>query len=131
MEIPNPMEWGKQQACWNRVKELKVDWPKGWFESLSTDNDQKETRISAVKDQRMLNGIEAQTAVVKAGPQFWRETKAWGASKRLLTATESGILDVAASVPNRIPSEKQSLRAVETLRKLHLEGFQQGLDLVQ
>ncbi|MGI9362464.1 MAG: AIPR family protein [Parasphingorhabdus sp.] len=129
-EIPNPMEWAKQQACWNRAKELKVDWPEGWFESLSTEDDQKETRRSAVKDQRMLNGIEAQTLVVRAGPEFWRETKAWGTAKRLLTATESGILDVAASVPARIPSEKQSLRAVETLRKLHVEGFQNGLDLV-
>lgn len=79
----------------------------------------------------MLNGIEAQTVVVQAGSDFWRETRAWGTAKRLLTATESGILDVAASVPARIPSEKQSLRAVETLRKLHVEGFQEGIDLVQ
>jgi hypothetical protein len=79
----------------------------------------------------MLNGIEAQTAVVKAGMEFWKNAKVWGDAKQILTATESGILDIAASVPAKIPSEKQSVRAIETLRKLHLEGFQHGLDLVQ
>ncbi len=128
-EIPNPLEWAKQQACWNRVQSLKINWPDDWQEALITGEDQKETKRSAVKDQRMLNGIEAQTAVVNAGKDFWASAKAWGAAKRLLTATEIGILDVAASVPVRIPSEKQSLRALESLRKLHAEGYQSGLDL--
>lgn len=130
-EIPNPLEWAKQQACWNRVKSLEVKWPEVWLDALLTGEEQKETRRTAVKDQRMLNGIEAQTAVIKAGADFWKSAKAWGTARRLLTATESGILDVAACIPARIPSEKQSVRAVETLRKLHLEGFQHGLDLVQ
>lgn len=111
--------------------ELKILWPEDWLDTLLTGDEQKETKRSAVKDQRMLNGIEAQTAVIKAGKEFWRNAKAWGAAKELLTATESGILDVAASVPAKIPSEKQCIRAIETLRKLHLEGFQHGLDLVQ
>lgn len=130
-EIPNPLEWSKQQACWSRVKILEVDWPKGWLNALMTGEEQKETSRSAVKDQRTLNGIEAQTAVVKAGADFWKNAKAWGAARRLLTPIESGILDVAASIPVRIPSEKQSIRAIETLRKFHLEGFQHGLDLLR
>ena len=69
------------------------------------------------------------TITVKAGKDFWINAKAWGSAKRLLTAKEIGILDVAASVPERIPSEKQSLRALESLRKLHAKGFQSGLDL--
>ena len=128
-EIPNPLEWAKQQACWNRVQSLRIDWPDDWQDALLTGEDQKETKRSAVKDQRMLNGIEAQTVVVKAGRDFWISAREWGSAKRVLTATEVGILDVAASVPARIPSEKQSLRALESLRKLHAEGFQGGLDL--
>lgn len=129
-EIPNPLEWAKQQACWSRVQALKVNWPEGWEEMLLTGDDQKETKRSAIKDQRMLNGIEAQTAVIKAGREFWARAKAWGAAKRLLTATDAGILEVAASVPLKLPSEKQSLRALEALRKLHSEGFQDGHDIV-
>jgi hypothetical protein len=111
------------------VQALKVDWPEGWEKMLLTDEDQKETKRSAVKDQRMLNGIEAQTAVINAGKEFWARARAWGAAKRLLTATDAGILDVAASVPLKVPSEKQSLRALEALRKLHSEGFQDGRDI--
>jgi hypothetical protein len=50
-------------------------------------------------------------------------------AKDLLTPTEASILKVAASIPARLPSEKQSLRTLETLRKLHGEGFQDGKDV--
>jgi hypothetical protein len=36
---------------------------------------------------------------------------------------------VAASIPIRLPSERQSLRAVEILRRLHHEGFAEGREL--
>ena len=77
-EIPNPLEWAKQQACWNRVQNLQIEWPDDWQDVLITGEDQKETKRSAVNDQRMLNGIEAQTAVVGAGKDFWIGVKAWG-----------------------------------------------------
>ena len=78
----------------------------------------------------MLNGIEAQTVVVQAGADFWSAVKAWDASKSLLSPDDVGILDVAASVPAKVPSEKQSLRAIEILRRLHEEGCQLGVDMV-
>jgi hypothetical protein len=85
-EVPNPLEWAKQQACWNRVKQLEIAWPRGWFESLLTEEDQKVDKRSGVKVQRMLNGIEAQTAVINAGADFWKDAQAWGSGHELLTA---------------------------------------------
>ena len=81
---------------------------------------------AAVKDQRILNGIEAQMAVVQAGPDLWNDVKEWGMSKALLSPDDRGILDVATSIPNRVPSEKQSVRTIEILRRLHDEGCQLG-----
>jgi hypothetical protein len=121
-EIPNPLEWAKQQACWNRVKNLEVDWPDGWFDMLLTSDEQKGAKRTAVKDQRVLNGIEAQTFVINAGTEFWKRAKQWGDSRGLLSSVESSILAVAASA--KVPSEKQCVRAVEALRKLQSEGFQ-------
>jgi hypothetical protein len=129
-ENPNPLEWAKQPACWSRVRTLGVDWPAGWLDTLLTSVQERERRRAGVKDQRVLNGIEAQTVVVGAGGEFWRRAKEYGATRELLTPTEASILDVAASVPVRIPSERQSLRAIATLRKLHGEGFQEGRDQV-
>ncbi|MHB8267464.1 AIPR family protein [Bradyrhizobium sp.] len=127
--MSNVTEWAKQQACWSRVSGLAISWPKSFLEELVTQGEQREEQQGAIKDQHLLNGIEAQMAVVKAGGPFWRDLKQWGISKSLLSPTEAGILDVAASMPSRLPSEKQSVIAVETLRKLHREGCQLGRDL--
>lgn len=128
--ISNVTEWAKQQACWNRVAALTVAWPQALIDEFITKEDQRESNKTAVKDQKMLNGIDAQMAVVRAGGSLWRSVKEWGADKRLLSTTEVGILEVAASVPVRMPSEKQCLRVIETLRKLHAEGCQIGRDIV-
>lgn len=67
--------------------------------------------------------METQIAVVTAGPEFWEEVLAWGTERRLLTATDEGVLRVAANRRGKTPSDKQSVRAVETLRRLQSEGF--------
>ncbi len=84
----------------------------------------------AVKEQRVLNGIEAQAAVVKAGGAFWQAARAWASARKILSPMETGILDVAAAIPDRLPSDKQSLKAIEALRKMIAEGYQHGSDLV-
>ena len=126
----NVTEWAKQQACWNQVMRLDVEWPQTLERELLSATDRADVKRTAVKDQQMLNGIEAQTIVVQTGANLWNDVKAWGMSKGLLSPDDTGILDVAASVPTKVPSEKQSLRAIETLRRLHAEGCPLGADLV-
>jgi hypothetical protein len=48
----------------------------------------------------------------------------------VLSPTESSILAVAAT-RGKLPSEKQSIRAIEALRKLHDEGFETGRDILE
>jgi hypothetical protein len=96
---------------------------------MVTATEQAEGRREGMKDQRVLNGIEAQTAVVKAGPAFWREVRDWGEARGLLTPMESDIIGLAGSIPVKLPSEKQSLRALDTLHRLRGEGFLGGKDL--
>ena len=122
--ISNVTEWAKQQACWSRVAELKTDLSKELIDELVTKDEQREIERSGIKDQKVLNGIEAQTAVVRAGGTFWRRVKDWGVERQLLSSKEAGILDVAASIPSKMPSEKQCIAAVEILRRLQLEGCQ-------
>jgi hypothetical protein len=128
--MSNVTEWAKQQACWNQVSALKIVWPKAFERELITLEEQQENETDGLRDQRLLNGIEAQTAVLKAGGPLWRTVKEWGISRRLLSPMEAGILDVAASIPARLPSEKQSMIAIETLRKMHGEGCQIGLEVL-
>jgi hypothetical protein len=129
-ENPNPLEWAKQPACWARVRALEIRWPREFVDTLLTGDERASDRRAAIKEQRMLNGIEAQTLATKAGGEFWAAARTWGLARELLTPIDADILAVAASIPGRLPSEKQSLRAVEVLRRLHHEGFAEGRELL-
>lgn len=122
--IRNVTEWAKQQACWKRVKELEMGWPRVWINELVSQAESKQSERSAVKEQKILKGIEAQTAVFGAGAGFWRELHEWGQSRKLLTPTESGVLQVSSEIPNKVPTEKQSEIALQAFRKLQKEGCQ-------
>ena len=126
----NVTEWAKQQACWDRVTRLDVDWPATLEMELLSSAERNDVKRTAVKGQRMLNGIEAQMKVVQAGSDLWRDVKTWGMSQGLLSPDDTGILEVAKSIPTKIPSEKQSLRAIEILRRLHEEGCQLGTEVI-
>lgn len=127
--ISNVTEWAKQQACWARVKALEIDWPEAWLGELIGKDRIKEGKRAGIKDQKLLNGIEAQSVVVSAGGQLWEQLSAWGQSRKLLSPTELGILRVAASVPMKIPTEKQCLKVIESLRKLRAEGCPIGSEI--
>ncbi len=124
----NVTEWAKQQACWHRVQKRTISWPSAFLQSLVSGEELMELRKSGIKNQKQLNGIEAQTAVVTAGGDFWTEVKQWGAREKLLSFKEANILDLAARVPLKIPTEKQCLVAMSTLQSLQAEGCPFGLE---
>lgn len=41
----------------------------------------------------------------------------------IFTKKEIGIIEVATQIPNKIPTEKQSLLLLEVIEKARLEGF--------
>lgn len=125
--IRNVTEWAKKQACWARARALIIEWPEALDDVLISKEERREAGRSARREQRMLNGIEAQIAVVNAGGPFWADAVAWGRARRLLTPTEIGILEVAARIPQRTPTERQSTRAMEVLTKLRSEGYRAEL----
>lgn len=127
--VSNVTEWAKQQACWARVKVLDISWPTPWADELIDKERLKEGKRTSIKDQKLLNGIEAQSLVVSAGGQLWQQLCAWGQTRKLLSPTELGVLQVAASVPSKIPSEKQALKVLESLRKLRFEGCVIGSEI--
>ena len=124
----NVTEWAKQQACWSRVSSTPMDLPEEFQSELLRPNDVVVTQSDAVKDQRMLNRIEAQTAVVNAGPDFWGRVYEWGNQRQLLSPDERSILTVAMSMPSKVPSENQCARLLEMLSRLQEEGFPERLD---
>ena len=122
----NVTEWAKKQGCWQRVQDPAPDLPIGLDADLVTMEQRKSAEQAAVKEQKVLNEVEALMAVFEAGSDLWQNVKDWGESHRLLSLKEAGILESACSMPDQLPSEKQSLVILETLRKLQAEGCPLG-----
>lgn len=57
------------------------------------------------------------------GGAFWHEALQWGRRQRVLSETEAGILSVASQIPARLPTEAQSVKAMQALDKLRAKGF--------
>lgn len=118
----NVSEWAKQQACWSRVAGLEIEWPEDLSRALVAKSESVARQRDAEAVQRIDNGIEAQTAVIEAGAKAWADVKEWGVARRLLTPDDVSFLEVCASIPRKVPSEKQCARALAILRRLHSEG---------
>jgi hypothetical protein len=121
--ISNVTEWAKKQACWARVQSLDIAWPKRFLDSAISEDDTRERKRDDRRTRRALSGIEAQTAVLEGGGAFWRKALDWGRRQRALTETEASILAVASQIPVRLPSEAQSVKAMQALDKLRAKGF--------
>ena len=124
--ISNVTEWAKKQACWDRTAKLEIEWPKEFLDDLISIEEENAAARVARREQKQLQGIEAQISVTEAGPEFWADALAWGRKRRLLTNTEAGVLNLATQIPRKVPSAAQSERVVKTLLKLQEEGYDGG-----
>ena len=129
MRLPKQLS-SRKLKNWSRVKALHVDWPDSLRDELVSKDEQKDNRRTAGREQKVLSGVEAQIAVVNAGASFWSEAKSWAVENRMLSAMEIGIFETAASIPDKIPSHRQSAIALEALVKLQEEGCQLNVSAV-
>ncbi len=123
----NVTEWAKKELCWTQVRGVGFSWPPGLDKELVTTEERHSARMGARRDQRMLNGIEAQIAVVNAGPEFWKEVLLWGGREALLSPSDINIIRALARGGPRPPSEGQALRAVQALKRLREAGYRKDL----
>lgn len=125
--ISNISEWCKKEACWDRLQlksgELKTLLPRQFLNGLVGKEDIVDEVKSAVRVQKIDNGIEAQKKVMSIPAMKWRQIMADGDKKNLFTPMETGILQVASQIPAKIPSEKQSVILIGILAKAALEGI--------
>ena len=114
----NISEWAKQQKCWDTLKQKTVDWDKEWLGELINLDEEKDIKQEGSRDQKTLDGIEAQTMVCEAGGEFWRNVLDWCIKEGEGTEKERSILRCAGSFPNKIPSDKQSVALVNLMKRL-------------
>ena len=123
-EGSNPTEWAKKQPCWHGFSKSEVAYDHDLDEVSVSAAEARSEASSARREQKMLSGIEAQTAVVQFGHAFWRGARDWARQRKALSAREDGILEVAGGTRGSgLVSEKQAVIAMEVLRRMENEGF--------
>ena len=118
----NISEWAKQLKCWNAVKQAEVQWDEAWLAELISTAEEREIKSEGAKEQEKLNGLEAQSIVVEAGAQFWQNVLNWCIKEGEAAEKERGILRYAASMPSKLPSDKQSIILVDLMSRLRKSG---------
>ncbi|MCY3725683.1 MAG: AIPR family protein [Rhodobacteraceae bacterium] len=125
--ISNVTEWAKQDRCWTRIKgkavELDYILPKSFQSELLDKWQLVDEQKSAKKTQKIDNGIEAQRKILEISATKWEKLLNRGQQRRLFTPKETNLLQIAIKIPNKIPSEKQSLVLVGILDKAEQEGI--------
>ncbi len=125
--ISNVTEWCKKEGCWLRIQEKADDLDKllpGAFKDSLIDKDLVvEEKKTAKKVQKIDDGIEAQRKVMEISGIKWQALLEQCREKGILTSKEAGILQIAAQIPRKIPSEKQSVVLVGLLEKALQEGI--------
>lgn len=116
--IRNMSEWAKKQACWAELAKRSVEYGTEFWDNLIDPADAQANKRSARKDRELTSGIEAQSEVVMQGAEYWKQLLAFGRSISKLTGREQGILTACTFLPDRVPSEKQSLAALAIAEKL-------------
>jgi len=125
--ISNISEWCKREGCWARLLDqsdhIAELLPENFWAGLASADDNRHEAKTARQTQKIDNGIEVQRQVFKVPPAQWSTILREGSSRRLLTPKEIGILQIAAQMPAKIPTERQSAILIEILDKAQQEGI--------
>lgn len=119
----NVTEWCKKELCWQRTRDTKIPLALDLVSELVDRNSERQVKYDAQIVQKVVSGIEVQSEVVQLGGSFWSALQRWGRLKSLLGPTDDSLLTVAAAIPRKIPTERQSARIMEIKAKLEEEGF--------
>lgn len=121
--VRNMSEWAKKQACWEGFRKRSLAYPDEFLDLLVDPEEARSSDDEIADDEALNKSIEAQTKVFELGPKFWADARDWGRSRKLLSPSEFGVLDVCAKMPARLPTERQTIFAMEVLSKLEREGY--------
>jgi hypothetical protein len=126
--ISNISEWAKREGCWTRLvakaDDIAALLPDEFWASLASADETKEEAKTARQTQKIDNGIEAQRQVIAIPATTWEALSSQLKARRLLTPKEQGVMNIAAQMPSKIPTESQSRILLAVLEKGRAEGLQ-------
>jgi hypothetical protein len=119
----NVSEWCKKPGCWGNVQGLQLHLDQPLLAELVDSEEERYRETGAKKTQIIDTGIDCQKYVFERGSEYWQRIRQWNSSRQVLSPKQMGILDVACSMPGRIPSDRQCQVLMDIEQKVVEDGF--------
>lgn len=119
----NVTQWCKQEACWNRIKALKISLVDLDSSVLVSKEDARSEKEGARKERKIDAGIEAQTEVLGLEADFWQRLQRFALQRGLASPNDQAALKIACRIPQTIPNPLQSQWLLALLERAKVEGF--------
>ncbi|WP_151445806.1 AIPR family protein [Lacisediminimonas profundi] len=119
----NVTEWAKMQACWDQIKSSEIRLSSAFLASLQDLRVVRDAAKKAKEIQKTDNGIATQVAVLEVPGSKWAHMRAWAEANKLLTPTQSDLLQLASKIPFKLPTEKQCTLIWQLHEKMIDEGY--------
>ncbi len=121
--IINVTQWCKRAGCWDGVQALNYELPDEIEDCLISREESKDLQKRANREQRVNNGINAQTEVVKYSAEHWKRLAEFAVGKHIVSPTDVSALKIACQLPYKIPNSVQSRHLLDLESRARAEGF--------
>ena len=102
---------------------MKIELSEDLEDCLISNEDNRHQNKLARKEQKVNNGINAQTEVVKYSAEHWKRLAEFAVEHHLVNATDVSALKMACQLPFKIPNSVQSRHLLDLESKARAEGF--------
>ncbi|MDY3905069.1 MAG: AIPR family protein, partial [Candidatus Enteromonas sp.] len=121
----NVTEWAKKEACWDEIKKCDVKMPLQFETTLASDFEVKQQEVTAKREKKVENDVNAQITVVKKGPDFWQKILNKCLEKKInINEVQQSDLRVAITMyQKRPPNSFESKRLLKFLEYVQEEGI--------
>ncbi|MCY4301196.1 MAG: AIPR family protein [Aestuariivita sp.] len=120
----NPTEWAKKKACADAALKFEIDLRSDLSDILVGIEEICMRDAEGKRDQKMINGIQAQVRVVEIGSVGWKALRVWIRDTSMrITPVESGIIEAAIRIRHKPLSEAQAVRAIAVFNRATEGGF--------
>ncbi len=119
----NVSEWAKKDLCWTRIRELEMAVPEEILRFLLDAEHAREEHREGKRTQVIQSSIQIQSEIVERGAEFWKQLREWNRGSRKLSPKEIGVLNIACSLPRKVPTERQCAVLQKAERRARQEGF--------
>ncbi|GAB3471854.1 AIPR family protein [Kineococcus endophyticus] len=121
--IQNVTEWAKKESCWHMVQAVEHRLSPELLGELRDQRAVAEQKRTATSTQKIDTGINSQVKVLSMQPSEWVAVQEFLKNNRLLSPTDTGILDLVTGRKPGVPSEAQAKRLLVMHKRAADSGF--------